>query len=103
MAAATSAMLRTWAVRLLAIKLTLSARSFHVPRDTRDVRLATELALGADFTSHARDLRGKGIQLIDHGIDGVFNSRVSPFTSTVIFRDKSPRATAVVTSAILRT
>ena len=32
-----------------------------------------------------------------------FNSRISPFTSTVIFRDKSPRATAVVTSAMLRT
>jgi len=32
-----------------------------------------------------------------------FNSRISPFTSTVIFRDKSPRATAVVTSAMFRT
>ena len=32
-----------------------------------------------------------------------FNSRISPFTSTVIFFDKSPFATAVVTSAIFRT
>ena len=32
-----------------------------------------------------------------------FSSRISPFTSTVILRLKSPRATAVVTSAILRT
>ena len=32
-----------------------------------------------------------------------FNSRISPFTFTVIFLDKSPRATAVVTSAMLRT
>ena len=32
-----------------------------------------------------------------------FSSRISPFTSTVILRDKSPRATAVVTSAMLRT
>ena len=31
------------------------------------------------------------------------SSRISPFTSTVILRDRSPRATAVVTSAILRT
>ena len=31
------------------------------------------------------------------------SSRISPFTSTVIFFDKSPRATAVVTSAMLRT
>ncbi len=32
-----------------------------------------------------------------------FNSRNSPFTSTVIFFAKSPLATAVVTSAMLRT
>ena len=32
-----------------------------------------------------------------------FSSRISPFTSTVIFFDRSPRATAVVTSAMLRT
>jgi hypothetical protein len=31
MAVATSAMLRTWAVRLLAMELTLSVRSFQVP------------------------------------------------------------------------
>ncbi len=32
-----------------------------------------------------------------------FNSRISPETSTVIFLDRSPRATAVVTCAMLRT
>ena len=32
-----------------------------------------------------------------------FSSRISPFTSTVIFLERSPFATAVVTSAILRT
>ena len=32
-----------------------------------------------------------------------FSSRISPLTSTVILRDRSPRATAVVTSAMLRT
>ena len=31
------------------------------------------------------------------------SARISPFTSTVIFFDKSPLATAVVTSAMLRT
>ena len=31
------------------------------------------------------------------------SSRISPFTSTVILRDKSPRATAVVTSAMFLT
>ena len=32
-----------------------------------------------------------------------FSSRISPFTSTVIFRERSPRATAVVTAAMFRT
>ena len=32
-----------------------------------------------------------------------FSSRISPFTSTVIFLDKSPLATAVVTAAMFRT
>ena len=32
-----------------------------------------------------------------------FSSRISPRTSTVIFLDRSPLATAVVTSAMLRT
>ena len=32
-----------------------------------------------------------------------FSSRISPFTSTVIFFERSPFATAVVTSAMLRT
>ena len=31
------------------------------------------------------------------------SSRISPFTWTVIFFDRSPLATAVVTSAMLRT
>ena len=34
-AVATSAMLRTWPVRLHAIELTLSVRSFHVPATPR--------------------------------------------------------------------
>ena len=32
-----------------------------------------------------------------------FSSRISPFASTVIFCDRSPFATAVVTLAMLRT
>ena len=32
-----------------------------------------------------------------------FSSRISPRTSTVIFLDRSPLATAIVTSAMLRT
>ena len=162
-AVVTSAMLRTWPVRLSAIRLTLSVRSFHVPAtpgtcawppslpsvptsratrvtseakplswstidvdgvleledlalhvdgdllrqiargdrgghfgdvahlagqvgghrvhvvgqvgpragDARHLRLAAELALGADFARHARHFRGEAVELIDHRVDGV--------------------------------
>ena len=52
-AVVTSAMLRTWPVRLPAIKLTLSVRSFQVPATPSHLRLAAELALGADLARHA--------------------------------------------------
>ena len=53
-AVVTSAMLRTWLVRLLAIEFTESVRSFHVPADALHLRLAAELAFGTDFARHAR-------------------------------------------------
>jgi hypothetical protein len=46
-------MLRTWPVRLLAIELTLSVRSFHGARDAGHLRLAAELAVGAYLARHA--------------------------------------------------
>src|ERR1044072_4725501 len=49
-AVATSAMLRSWPARLL----------------------AAELAFGAALARHARHLAGKGVQLVHHGVDGVF-------------------------------
>ena len=39
--------------------------------DAGDLRLAAELALGADFAGHAGDLAGEGVELIDHRVDGV--------------------------------
>ena len=49
-------------------------------------------------TSEAKQLSWSTMMLM------VFlSSRISPFTSTVIFLDRSPEATAVVTSAMLRT
>src|SRR4029077_17551254 len=42
--------------------------------DTSDplhLRLAAQLALGSDFTRHAGDLSGEGVQLVDHDVDGV--------------------------------
>ena len=39
--------------------------------DAFHVRLAAELAFGADFAGHARDFASEGVELIDHGVDGV--------------------------------
>ena len=49
-------------------------------------------------TSEAKEFSWSTIVLM---VD--FSARISPFTSTVIFFERSPRATAVVTSAMLRT
>src|SRR5690606_16786504 len=38
--------------------------------DALDLRLTTELALGAHFPRHAGDLVGEGRELVDHGVDG---------------------------------
>ena len=73
MAVATSAMLRTWAVRLLAIELTLSVRSFQVPATPGTCGLTAELALGADLARHARHLAGERVELVDHRVDGVLD------------------------------
>ena len=40
--------------------------------DTRHLRLAAELAFGADFARDARHLAGERAQLLDHRVDGVF-------------------------------
>ena len=42
-------------------------------------------------------------ELVDHGVDVFFSSRISPRASTSIFFVRSPWATAVVTWAMLRT
>ena len=70
-AVVTSAMLRTWPVRLEAIEFTESVRSFQVPATPADLRLAAELALGADLAGHARHFRGEAVELIDHRVDGL--------------------------------
>ena len=99
----TSAMLRTWPVRLLAMKFTLSVRSFHVPATPCTSawpprRPSVPTSRATRVTSDANERSWSTIVLI------VFlSSRISPFTSTVIFFDRSPFATAVVTSAMLRT
>ena len=102
-AVVTSAMLRTWPVRLAAIEFTLSVRSFQVPATPRTSAWPPSLpsvptSRATRVTSEAKELSWSTMVLMVF-----FSSRISPFTSTVIFFDRSPRATAVVTSAMLRT
>ena len=66
--------------------------------------LAAELALGADLARHAASLPPAKAESCSTIVLMVsLSCRISPFTSTVILRDRSPRATAVATSAMLRT
>jgi len=65
-------MLRTWPVRLLAMKFTLSVRSFHVPPTTRHLRLPAQLAFCAHLARPTRVTSpAKSVQLVDHRVDGV--------------------------------
>ncbi len=54
--------------------------------DTRNLRLPAELALGADLARDARDFGGEGVELIDHGVDGVFELEDLPLH---VYRDLS--------------
>ncbi len=101
-AVVTSAMLRTWPVRFPAMELTLSVRSFQVPATPRTSAWPPSLpsvptSRATRVTSEAKELSWSTMMLM------VFlSSRISPSTSTVIFLERSPLATAVVTSAMLR-
>src|SRR6202158_2474379 len=102
-AVVTSAMLRTWLVRLPAMKLTLSVRSFQTPPTPLTSawppsRPSVPTSRATRVTSPANALSWSTMVLTVF-----FSSRISPRTSTVIFFDRSPLATAVVTSAMLRT
>ena len=86
----TSAMLRTWDVKLPAIEFTESVKSFHVP-DTPSTRAwppsepSVPTSRATRVTSEAKDRSWSTIVLIVF-----FRVRNSPFTSTSIFFDKSP-------------
>ena len=103
MAVATAAMLRTCAVRLPAITFTESVRSFQVPATPGTMAWPPSLpsvptSRATRVTSEAKPFNWSTITLMVF-----FNSEISPLTSTVILRDRSPPATAVVTWAMLRT
>ena len=102
-AVVTWAMLRTWLVRLLAMTLTDSVRSFHVPETPCTSAWPPSLpsvptSRAIRVTSPAKSDSVSTIVLM------VFlSSRISPRASTVIFWLRSPLATAVATWAIERT
>ena len=103
MAVATSAMLRTWPVRFEAMKLTLSVKSFQVPATPGTCAWppsfpSVPTSRATRVTSAAKPFNWSTMVLMVF-----FSSRISPLTSTVILRDRSPRATAVVTSAMFLT
>ena len=70
-AVVTSAMLRTWPVRLPAIELTLSVRSFQVPATPLTSAWPPSLPFGADLARDAGHLGGERAELVDHRVDGV--------------------------------
>ena len=102
-AVTTLTMPRTCSVKLAAMTLTVSVRSFQVPATPGTSawpprRPSVPTSRATRVTSPAKPFSWSTMVLM------VFlSSRISPFTSTVILRDRSPRATAVVTSAMLRT
>ena len=102
-AVATWAMDRTCPVRLDAITLTLSVRSFQVPDTPRTTAWPPSLpsvptSRATRVTSSANADSWSTIVLMVS-----FSSRISPRASTRIFWLRSPLATAVVTSAMDRT
>ncbi len=102
-AVVTCAMLRTCAVKLPHIAFTESVRSFQVPATPGTIAWPPSLpsvptSRATRVTSEANERNWSTIVLM-----ASLSCRISPRTSTVIFFDKSPLATAMVTSAMLRT
>ncbi len=87
-----------------AIELTLSVRSARCRTTPLHLGLAAELALGAHLAGPPASPRRRTTPSWSTIVLTVlFSSRISPCASTVIFCDRSPRATAVATWAMLRT
>jgi hypothetical protein len=102
-AVVTSAMFRTCDVRFEAIAFTESVRSFQVPATPGTIawpprRPSVPTSRATRVTSEAKPRSWSTIVLM-----ASFSCRISPRTSTVILRERSPLATAMVTSAMLRT
>ena len=96
-------MARSWVVSVEASWFTFSVRSRHVPETPFTWAWPPSLpsvptSRATRVTSSANDESWSTIVFTV-----LFSSRISPCASTVIFCDRSPRATAVVTWAMLRT
>ena len=96
-------MLRTCAVRLPAIAVHAVGQVLPGSRHAGHVGLAAQLAFGADLAGHARHFGREAVQLIHHRVDRVLQLEDFAFHVHGDLADKSPLATAVVTSAMLRT
>ena len=102
-AVVTSAMFRTWPVRLPASWFTFSVRSRQVPETPSTWAWppswpSVPTSRATRVTSSANEPSWSTIVFTVS-----FTSRISPRASTVIFWERSPLATAVVTSAMFRT
>ncbi len=96
-------MLRTCEVRLDAMKLTLSVRSFHTP-DTPGTWARPPSCPSVPTSRDTRVTSSANARSWSTIVFTVsFSSSSSPVASTVTWRVRSPRATAVVTTAMSRT
>ena len=103
-AVVTSAMLRTWPVKLVAMALTLSVRSFHVPatpftRAWPPSLPSVPTSRATRVTSDAKDASCSTIVLTTLPMRRNSPRSGRPSISTVIDCDRSPLATAPMTRA----
>ena len=70
-AVVTSAMLRTWPVRLPAMRVDAVGQVLPDAGHAAHLGLAAQPALGADLAGDAGHFRGERAELVDHRVDGV--------------------------------
>ena len=99
----TSAMLRTCEVRLLANRLTLSVRSFHVPATPGTSACAPSLPSTPTVRATEVTCCAKMPRVLVMLLSVSPSAAISPLASTTSFCDRSPLATAVTTLTMPRT
>ena len=83
--------------------LTLSVRSFHDAGHALHLRLAAELAVGADLARDARHLGGERRELVDHRVDGLADAEELALDRLAVDRERDLlREVAVATASITR-